>query len=113
MAGSFAWTANVRVGTLKPYPTALVITVVHEYDRFDSDAGPIRTPVWNTVVCFKQDLRKRLDRDLGPGDLVHFQGYVRTSTFTDDTEAKRRAVDLVVTQYDILQKHIDTLPESL
>ena len=113
MAGSFTWTANVRVGSLNPYPNALVITVVHEYDRFDSDAGPTNTPVWNTVVCFRQDLRKRLERDLTPGDLVHLQGYVRTSTFTDDTETKRRTVDLVVTQYDVLQKHIDALPESL
>lgn len=113
MAGSFTWTANVRVGTLKPYPNALVITVVHELERFDSAAGATSKPVWNSVVCFRKDLRDRLQASLSPGDLVHFQGYVRTSTFTDDAEAKRRTVDLVITQYDVLRKHIDALPAQI
>lgn len=113
MAGSFTWSAMVRVGSLKPYPNALVITVVHEFVRLDADAGSTSTPVWNSVVCFRQDMRKRLAHNLSPGDLVHLQGHVKTSTFKDETEAKRRAVDLVVTQYDVLQKHIDALPESI
>jgi len=113
MAGSFTWTANVRVGVLKPYPKALVITVVHELERFDSDSGSSSTPVWNSIVCFRKVLRDRLEAGLSPGDLVHFQGYVRTSTFTDDAEAKRRTVDLVVTQFDVLRKRIDALPEQI
>ena len=74
MAGSFTWTANVRVGTLKPYQGALVITVVHELERFNTERGATTTPVWNTVVCFKKSLRKQLEHTLAPGDLVHLQG---------------------------------------
>jgi single-stranded DNA-binding protein len=107
MAGSFTWTANVRVGTVKPYERALVLTVVHELDRFTAGHGATSTPIWNTVVCFKPALRKQLASCLAPGDLVHLQGYVRTSAFTDDSDDKRRAVDLVVTQFDVLLKHID------
>jgi DNA replicative helicase MCM subunit Mcm2 (Cdc46/Mcm family) len=52
-------------------------------------------------------LRTDIVEHLTPGDLVHFQGYVRTSTFTDDADAKRRAVDLVIQRFDLLHKHID------
>lgn len=108
MSGSFTWSAIVQVGTLKSYPNALVITVVHELERFDTEKGASVTPLWNTIVCFRKDLRDRLESDLSPGDLVHFEGYVRTTSFTDDMEAKRRAVDLVITRYDCLQKHIES-----
>lgn len=108
MSGSFTWSAIVQVGTLKPYSKALVITVVHELERFDTEKGASVTPVWNTIICFRKDLRHRLESDLTPGDLVHFEGYVRTGSFTDETEAKRRSVDLVITRYDCLQKHIDS-----
>lgn len=107
MPGSFTWNANVRIGSLKPYEQALVITVVHELERFTDDRGSTTTPCWNTVVCFKQTLRAQLESSLAPGDLVHFQGFVRTSSYTDDKEAKRRTVDLVITQFDILHKHIE------
>lgn len=107
MAGSFTWSANVRVGSLKPYPNALVITVVHDLERFDGARGATTTPVWNTIVCFKAPLRERLETGLAPGDLVNFHGYVRTTSFTDDSDARRRAVDLVITRFDLLHKHID------
>lgn len=107
MPGSFTWAANVRLGSLKPYQAALVITVVHDFERYDRETGATTTPVWNTIVCFKPALRRRLETSLAPGDLVHFQGYVRTTSFTDDSDAKRRAVDLVITQFDVLHKHID------
>lgn len=107
MAGSFTWVANVRVGTIKPYPNALVMTVVHEMDYFTADQGSKSTPYWNTIICFKTPLRDRLQSTLAPGDLVAFQGYVRTTSFTDDGNAKRRTVDLVVTAFDVLHKHID------
>lgn len=104
MSGSFTWDAIVRVGTLKPYERALVITVYHE---LDANAVEAARPVWNTIVCFKDTLRSRITEHLVPGDLVHFQGYVRTTTFTDEADAKRRAVDLVVQRFDILHKHVD------
>lgn len=113
MSGSFTWSAIVQVGTLKPYPNALVITVVHELERFDTEKGASVTPVWNTVVCFRKELRDQMASDLSPGDLVHFEGYVRTSSFTDETEAKRRAVDLVITRYDCLRRHIDTPKDAI
>ncbi len=107
MSGSFTWAANVRIGTIKPYSAALVITVVHEWERYGAGQGAESIPVWNTIVCFKTALRDRLQASLAPGDLVSFQGYVRTTSFTDDSDAKRRAVDLVVTAFDLLQKHVD------
>ncbi|WP_029062859.1 single-stranded DNA-binding protein [Labrenzia sp. DG1229] len=113
MAGSFTWSANVRVGTLKPYAKALVITVVHDIERFDSEKGASTSAIWNTIVCFRKTLREEIEGTLAPGDLVHFQGNVRTTTFTDDADATRRAVDLVATGYDILHKHIDELPSAI
>lgn len=113
MAGSFSWSANVRIGTLKPYAKALVMTVAHDLDRFNSESGSTVTTYWNTIVCYRKSLRAELEHSLAPGDLVHFQGYVRTTTFTDDVDAKRRAVDLVVTSYDVLHKHIDQLPTDI
>jgi single-stranded DNA-binding protein len=107
MTGSFTWNAIVRVGTLKPNDQALVITVVHEVERYQVGQGASSTPAWNTVVCFKHTLRSQLEAALAPGDLVHLQGYVRTGSFTDDKDDKRRTVDLVVTQFDLLNKHID------
>ncbi|GFE67031.1 single-stranded DNA-binding protein [Litoreibacter roseus] len=107
MAGSFTWVANVRVGTIKPYPNALVMTVVHERDHFTAGEGSTSTSHWNTIVCYRAPLRDRLQSALAPGDLVSFQGYVRTTSFTDDSNAKRRTVDLVVTAFDLLHKHID------
>jgi len=103
----------VQVGSLKPYPNALVITVVHEHERFTPENGATVTPVWNTIVCFRKDLRERIEADLSPGDLVHFEGYVRTSSYTDNTEAKRRTVDLVISRYDCLRRHIDAPPQAI
>ena len=77
MSGSFTWNAIVRIGALKPYEKALVITVYHERDQWHD--GP-RAPAhahWNTIVCFNAALRDRLQTALTAGDLVHFQGYVR------------------------------------
>jgi len=107
MSGSFSWDAIVRIGTLKPYEKALVITVYHELDSTRGGARAESKPDWNTIVCFNTRLRAHMQDDLAPGDLVHFQGYVRTTTFTDDADAKRRAVDLVVLRYDLLHKHIE------
>ena len=112
MSGSFTWNAIVRIGALKPYEKALVITVYHECDQWHD--GP-RAPAhahWNTIVCFNAALRDRLQTALTAGDLVHFQGYVRTTTFTDEAEATRRAVDLVITRFDLLQKHIEGPAET-
>ncbi|MGH1416266.1 MAG: hypothetical protein ACRBB0_22450 [Pelagimonas sp.] len=107
MSGSFTWDAIVRIGTIKPYDKALVLTVYHELDGYGTDARSPARPVWNTIICFKDRLRAELSDQLAPGDLVHFEGYVRTTTFTDDADAKRRAVDLVITRFDLLHKHID------
>lgn len=107
MSGSFTWDAIVRIGSIKPYEKALVLTVFHELTAWGDGPRAPAHPVWNTIVCFKDALRAQLTRDLGEGDLVHFHGYVRTTTFTDDADAKRRAVDLVIQRYDLLHKHID------
>jgi len=107
MSGSFTWDAIVRIGTIKPYEKALVLTVYHELDGYAPDARSPARPIWNTIVCFKDRLRTELTEHLAPGDLVHFHGYVRTTSFTDDADAKRRAVDLVIQRFDLLHKHID------
>lgn len=107
MSGSFTWDAIVRIGTIKSYEKALVLTVYHELDGYGTDTRSPARPVWNTIICFKDRLRAELTDQLAPGDLVHFKGYVRTTTFTDDADAKRRAVDLVITRFDLLHKHID------
>ena len=107
MSGSFTWDAIVRIGTIKPYEKALVITVVHEHATFSRESGSRSRAFWNTVICFNETLRRQLVHDLSPGDLVHFQGFVRTTTFTDEVDAKRRAVDLVITRFDLLHKHIE------
>ncbi|WP_299210620.1 single-stranded DNA-binding protein [uncultured Tateyamaria sp.] len=107
MSGSFTWDAIVRIGTIKPYEKALVLTVYHELDGYRADTRSPARPAWNTIICFKDRLRAELIDQLTPGDLVHFEGYVRTTTFTDDADAKRRAVDLVITRFDLLHKHID------
>jgi single-stranded DNA-binding protein len=92
MSGSFTWDAIVRIGTIKPYEKALVLTVFHTLDSRKSLPRSPERPAWNTIVCFKDNLRTDIVEHLSPGDLVHFQGYVRTSTFTDDADAKRPAV---------------------
>tara|TARA_R110002020_G_scaffold333755_1_gene549180 strand:- start:536 stop:886 length:351 start_codon:yes stop_codon:yes gene_type:complete len=107
MSGSFTWDAIVRIGTIKPYEKALVLTVFHTLASQKSLPRSPERPAWNTIVCFKDSLRTDIVEHLTPGDLVHFQGYVRTSTFTDDADAKRRAVDLVIQRFDLLHKHID------
>lgn len=107
MSGSFNWDAIVRIGTIKPYEKALVLTVYHELDSYAADTRSQARPIWNTIVCFKDRLRAELTEHLAPGDLVHFHGYVRTTSFTDDADAKRRAVDLVIQRFDLLHKHID------
>lgn len=107
MSGSSSWNAIVTVGTIKPYEKALVLTVYHELEAFSGDRRTPPRPVWNTIVCFKDALRDHIIDHLTPGDLVHFQGYVRTTSFTDDADAKRRAVDLVIHRFDLLHKHID------
>lgn len=107
MSGSFTWDAIVRIGTIKPYDQALVLTVYHELEGRTHETRAPSKPAWNTIVCFKARLREELVSHLSPGDLVHFQGYVRTTTFTDDADAKRRAVDLVIGRFDLLHKHID------
>lgn len=106
MSGSFTWDAIVRIGTIKAYERALVLTVFHELEPF-GEARSQPQPVWNTIVCFKDGLRAQISEHLGAGDLVHFHGYVRTGTFTDDADAKRRAVDLVIQRFDLLHEHID------
>lgn len=107
MSGSFTWDAIARVGTIIPYEKALVLTVYHELEGFAPHRRSQAKPIWNTIVCFKHKLRTELTEHLAPGDLVHFHGYVRTTTFTDDADAKRRAVDLVIQRFDLLHKHID------
>lgn len=107
MSGSFTWDAIVRIGTIKPYEKALVLTVFHELDRAWADTRASSKPAWNTIVCFKTPLRGQIVDHLAAGDLVHFHGFVRTTSFTDDADAKRRAVDLVIQRFDLLHKHID------
>ena len=106
MSGSFTWDAIVRIGTIKPYERAIVLTVYHELDHV-GEARAHPRPVWNTIVCFKDGLRAQITDHLSTGDLVHFQGYVRTGTFVDDADDKRRSVDLVILRFDLLHKHID------
>lgn len=107
LSGSFTWDAIVQVGTIKPYEKALVLTVYHELESNFGDTRAASKPAWNTIVCFKDKLRSEIIDHLAPGDLVHFHGYVRTTSFTDDADAKRRAVDLVIQRFDLLHKHID------
>ncbi|MDF1670215.1 MAG: single-stranded DNA-binding protein [Roseovarius sp.] len=107
MSGSFTWDAIVYVGTIKPYEKALVLTVYHELDPLSAERRTAPKPAWNTIVCFKDSLRGQIVDHLAPGDLVHFHGFVRTTSFTDDADAKRRAVDLVIQRFDLLHKHID------
>ena len=106
MSGSFTWSAIVRIGSINAYKKATTITVVHEYATRD-DRGSWKTvPVWNTVVCFKPPLRKLLESKLAEGDLVHLTGTVRTKTLEDQHEETWRMVDLVVSSFDLLQKHL-------
>jgi len=107
MPGSFTWDAIVRIGTIKPYPRALVITVYHDAEHLNGTERRSPRPEWNTIVCFKPGLKDRILRHLAPGDLVHFEGFVRTGTFTDDADTTRRTVDLVIKTFDLLNKHID------
>lgn len=107
MSGSFSWDAIVHVGTIKPYEKALVLTVYHELEPLSAEKRAVPKPAWNTIVCFKQTLRAQLIDNLSPGDLVHFHGFVRTTTFKDDADSKRRTVDLVIQRFDLLHKHID------
>ncbi len=92
----------MRIGTIKSYEKALVITVYHELDGYRTDTRSAARTDWNSIICFKDRLRAEVTDQLAPGDLVHFEGYVRTTTFTDDADAKRRAVDLVITRFDLL-----------
>lgn len=107
MSGSFTWDAIVRVGTIKPYEKALVLTVYHTLDAHPVSPRSPDHPAWNTIVCFKAPLREQIVDHLSPGDLCHFHGFVRTGTFTDDADMRRRAVDLVIQRFDLLHKHID------
>jgi hypothetical protein len=107
MSGSFTWDAIVQVGTIKPYEKALVLTVYHELESHFGDYRAASKPAWNTIVCFRERMRSEIIDHLAPGDLVHFHGYVRTGTFTDDVDDKRRTVDLVIQRFDLLHKHID------
>lgn len=107
MSGSFTWDAIVQVGTIKPYEKALVLTVYHELESHSGDNRAASKPAWNTIVCFRERMRSEIIDHLAPGDLVHFHGYVRTGTFTDDVDDKRRTVDLVIQRFDLLHKHID------
>lgn len=107
MSGSFTWDAVVRIGTIKPYEKALVLTVYHTLGTRPAGTRGLERPAWNTIVCFKQPLRDQIVDHLSPGDLCHFHGYVRTGTFTDDADAKRRAVDLIILRFDLLHTHIE------
>tara|TARA_R110000787_G_scaffold189948_4_gene301505 strand:+ start:97 stop:435 length:339 start_codon:yes stop_codon:yes gene_type:complete len=107
MSGSFTWDAIVRIGTIKPYEKALVLTVLHTFEGQPSKPRGPERPAWNTIVCFKAPPRDQIVEHLLPGDLCHFHGFVRTGTFTDDADAKRRAMDLVIQRFDLLHKHID------
>ncbi|WP_113913480.1 single-stranded DNA-binding protein [Roseovarius dicentrarchi] len=107
MSGSFTWDAVVRIGSIKPYEKALVLTVYHTLDAHPVSPRSPERSAWNTIVCFKAPLRDQIVEHLSPGDLCHFHGYVRTGTFTDNADAKRRAVDLVIQRFDLLHKHID------
>lgn len=107
MSGSFTWDAVVYIGSIKAYEKALVLTVYHTLEGQTAASRTPERPAWNTIVCFKQPLRDQIVDHLSPGDLCHFHGYVRTGTFTDDADAKRRAVDLVILRFDLLHKHIE------
>jgi len=107
MSGSFTWDVIVQVGTIKSYEKALMLTVYHELESHFGDSRTGAKPAWNTIVCFKERMRSDIIDHLAPGDLVHFHGYVRTGTFTDDVDDKRRTVDLVIQRFDLLHKHID------
>lgn len=106
MSGSFTWSAIVRVGSVKSFDKATVITVVHEYSKKDDRGSHKTIPVWNSVVCFNDQLCDLLESKLGAGDLVHMTGWVRTNTFQGEHDEKRRTVDLVVSGFDLLDKHI-------
>jgi len=107
MSGSFTWDAIVYIGSVKAYEKALVLTVYHTLEGQTAASRTPERPAWNTIVCFRQPLRDQIVDHLSQGDLCHFHGYVRTGTFTDDADAKRRAVDLVVLSFDLLHKHIE------
>lgn len=107
MSGSFTWNAIVRVGSISRYEKATVITVLHEYKKKDA-AGSLKThPCWNSVISFNDRMRTLLEDKLSEGDLVHFTGTVRTNTFQTETDEKRRTVDLVISSFDLLQRHIE------
>ena len=106
MSGSFTWNAIVRIGRINAYEKATVINVMHEYATKDDRGSYKKVPAWNSVVCFKPQLRELLETKLREGDLVHLTGTVRTNTFQDEHDERRRTVDLVVSTFDILQKHI-------
>lgn len=106
MSGSFTWNAIVRIGSIKAYEKATVMSVVHEYATKDDRGSYKQVPVWNNVICFKEPLRKLLVSKLAEGDLIHLTGTVRTKTLEDEHKETWRTVDLVVSSFDLLQKHI-------
>lgn len=87
---------------------ATVITVVHEYAAKDDRGSHRNVPAWNSVICFKAYLRELLETELGEGEPVHLTGTVRTNTFQGEYDEKWRAVVLLVSTFDVLQKNISS-----
>ena len=75
------------------------------------DQGKGQKPLWLTIVCWNE-LAERMHRYLSKGQLVFVQGRLVLRPYTDNTQVKRVALEIVASTVQMLEKGTKPMPES-
>ena len=75
------------------------------------DQGKGQKPLWLTIVCWNE-LAERMHEYLSKGQLVFVQGRLVLRPYTDKTQVKRVAIEIVASTVQMLEKGKQVVTES-
>ena len=75
------------------------------------DQGKQQDTLWLTIVCWNE-LAERMNEYLSKGQLVFVQGRLVIRPYTDKTQVKRVAIEIVASTIQMLEKGKQVTPEE-
>jgi single-strand DNA-binding protein len=75
------------------------------------DQGKNQEPLWLNIICWNE-LAERMNMYLSKGLLVFVQGRLVMRSYTDKTQVKRVAIEIVASTVQMLEKGKQVTPES-